>query len=712
MSSQENKSEVVINYDDKMARWFLLATLLWGVVGMLVGVVVALQLAFWQANLNTSWLTFGRLRPLHTNAVVFAFSANGFFAGLYYSLQRLLKTRMWSDKLSRFHFWGWQLIIVAAAITLPLGITQGKEYAELEWPIDLAIAVVWVAMTINVLMTIKIRRIEHIYVTIWFYLASILTIAMLHVVNGLAIPVTFFKSYSVYAGVQDALVQWWYGHNAVGFLLTTPFLGMMYYFIPKASGRPVFSYRLSIIHFWSLVFLYIWTGPHHLLYTSLPEWAQSLGMVFSLMLIAPSWGGMINGLLTLRGAWHKVRTDPVLKFFVVALTFYGMATLEGPLMSIKSVNLMTHYTDYTIGHVHGGALGWLGGMIFAIAYWLAPRLFGKELYSKGLANLHFWLFTLGLLLYVTSMWAAGITQSLMWFATGDDGLLKYPQFIESVIATKPLYWLRMIGGTIYLLGTVVCFYNILKTAQGSKPVDETVKFIPERHVVKPTTLHEKLEHNAFAFNIGIAIAIIIGGIVEFVPTFMIQSNVPTMADVKPYTPLELEGRDIYIKEGCYNCHSQMIRSVRAETLRYGDYTRAGETVYDHPFQFGSKRTGPDLQRLGGKYPDFWHYRHMMNPRDTSPGSIMPNYTWLAENTTNLDLVPVKMHVMKTMGVPYTDEEVNSGKETYLAQAKKISDGLATENVHINPESEMTALISYLQRLGVDGRTSLKNNPNQ
>ncbi len=712
MSSQNNQSSVAVTYDDKIARWFLLATLLWGVVGMLVGVVAALQLAWWPANLNTSWLTFGRMRPLHTNAVVFAFSANGFFAGLYYSLQRLLKTRMWNDKLSNIHFWGWQLIIVAAAITLPLGLTQGKEYAELEWPIDIAIAVIWVLMTVNVLMTIKIRRVEHIYVAIWFYLASILTIAMLHVVNSLVIPVSLTKSYSIYAGVQDALVQWWYGHNAVGFLLTTPFLGMMYYFIPKASGRPVFSYRLSIIHFWSLVFLYIWTGPHHLLYTSLPEWVQSLGMVFSLMLIAPSWGGMLNGLLTLRGAWHKVRTDPVLKFFVVALTFYGMATLEGPLMSIKSINLITHYTDYTIGHVHGGALGWLGGMIFAITYWMAPRLFGKELYSKSLANVHFWLFTIGLLLYVTSMWAAGITQGLMWFATGDDGLLKYPQFIESVLATKPLYWIRMIGGTIYLAGTVVCFFNILKTAEGSSPKDETVRFTPERHVRAPGTFHEKLEHNALAFNIGIAICIIIGGMVEFIPTFMIKSNIPTLADVKPYTPLELEGRDVYIREGCYNCHSQMIRPVRAETARYGEFTRGGESVYDHPFQFGSKRTGPDLQREGGKYPDFWHYRHMLNPRDTSPGSIMPNYTWLAENTCDVQKISTKMGAMQALGVPYTDDEIKAGPETYMTQAKKISDGLIKENVTLAPESELTALIAYMQRLGVDGRTAIKNSASQ
>lgn len=700
------QKEVLITYDDVTARQFLIATLFWGVVGMLVGVIVAVQLSWWPANLGYSWTTFGRLRPLHTNAVIFAFAANGFFAALYYSLQRLLKTRMWSDTLSKVHFWGWQLIIVAAAITLPLGLTQGKEYAELEWPIDIAIAIIWVLMTVNVLMTLKIRRVEHIYVAIWFYLASILTIAMLHVVNSLVIPVDLFKSYSVFAGIQDGLVQWWYGHNAVGFLLTTPFLGMMYYFIPKATGRPVFSYRLSIVHFWSLVFIYIWTGPHHLLYSSLPEWAQSLGMVFSLMLIAPSWGGMLNGLLTMRGCWHRVRTEPILKFFVVALTFYGMATLEGPLMSIKSINLYTHYTDYTIAHVHGGALGWLGGMIFACTYWLVPQLFGREIHSKGLVHLHFWLFMTGLLLYVTSIYAAGITQGLMWFATNEEGLLKYPQFVETVTPLASMYWLRSLGGTIYLLGAVVCFYNVLKTAcAGPAPADQQATFVPERNIHKPETMHEKLEHNSFAFNICIVIAIIIGGIVEFVPTFMIKSNVPTMASVKPYSPLELQGRDVYIKEGCFNCHSQMIRPVREETMRYGAPTLAGESVYDHPFQFGSKRTGPDLARLGGKYPDFWHYRHMMEPRSTSPGSIMPVYTWLAENKVRPESIVGKMSAMKTLGVPYTDDQIANGAKLYMEQAEAMCAVLAKENVTIAPESEMIAMIAYLQRLGVDGRNA-------
>lgn len=694
----------IVKYDDQIARYFLIATMLWGVVGMLVGVFAAMQLAWWPANLGISYATFGRMRPLHTNAVIFAFSANGFFAGMYYSMQRLLKTRMWSDGLSRFHFWAWQLIIVVAAITIPLGLTKGKEYAELEWPIDIAIAVVWIVMTINVLMTLKVRRVEHIYVAIWFYLASILTIAMLHVVNSLALPINWTKSYSIYAGVQDGLVQWWYGHNAVGFLLTTPFLGMMYYFIPKATGRPVFSYRLSIIHFWSLVFIYIWTGPHHLLYTSLPEWAQSLGMVFSIMLLAPSWGGMLNGLLTMRGAWHRLRSEPILKFFVVAMTFYGMATLEGPLMSIKTINLYTHYSEWTIAHVHGGALGWLGGMIFACSYWMVPKLYKRPMYSERMVNVHFWLFLTGLVVYITSLYAAAIVQAVMWFSTNEEGLLKYPQFVDTVVAINPMYWMRAIGGMIYLSGTVLCFYNILKTAtMGPVPADETTQFVPERVVHAPSTFHEKLEHNGFAFNILIVIAVIIGGIVEFVPTFMIKSNVPTIASVKPYSPLELQGRDVYIKEGCYNCHSQMIRPVRAETLRYGEPSQGGEFVYDHPFQFGSKRTGPDLARLGGKYPNFWHYRHMLDPRSTSPGSIMPTYPWLLENAVDTSIIPGKLSAMRSLGVPYTDDDVSQGIAKYTEQAKEISESLSKENIQLNPESEMTALIAYMQRLGVDGR---------
>ncbi len=633
--------------------------------------------------------------------MIFAFAGNAFFTGLYYSLQRLCKTRMWSDKLSYFHFFGWQLGIFLIALSYAFGITKGKEYAEMEWIFAIIVAILWVAMAINVFATIAIRRVHHLYVAIWFYMASIITIAILHVVNSLAIPVSLFKSYPIYAGVQDALVQWWYGHNAVGFLLTTPFLGLMYYFLPKAVEQPVYSYRLSIIHFWSLVFIYIWAGPHHLLYTSLPEWAQSLGMVFSIMLIAPSWGGMINGLLTFQGAWSKVRTDPTLKFFVMALTFYGMATLEGSLLSIKTFNLITHYTDYTVAHVHSGALGWVGGMVFAMAYYLAPKLWRKPLYSVGLANLHFWLAMVGIILYVASMWAAGITQGLMWFSTNDAGMLRYPQFIETVIALKPLYWFRFFGGVLYLSGVIICLFNLIKTACGSGVLSDTEElFIAERHI-EPKTWHEHLENKGFSMAFFATIVVLIGGIIEFVPTFLIESTMKQNPKVQPYSPLELEGRDIYIAEGCYNCHSQMIRTYDKEVLRYGMESKAEEFIYDHPFQWGSKRTGPDLQKVGGKYPDMWHYKHMINPREISPGSIMPSYSWLKDEEINISMLPDKIKVMQKLGVPYSEETLTQTKEIALRQGKEISDRLAKDGISISENKKLVALIAYLQRLGTD-----------
>ena len=462
-------TEQTPTYDDTTPKLFLVATVVFGIVGMLVGLWLALELAFPKLNFGVPALTFGRLRPLHTSAVVFAFAANAVFAGVYYSSQRLLRVRMYSDKLSAIHFWGWQLVVVLVVITYPLGITQGKEYAEPEWFIDIIIAVVWLVFAANFFLTIAHRKVKHLYVALWFYIATVITITVLHVFNNLVVPVSLTKSYSVYAGVQDALVQWWYGHNAVGFLLTTPFLGMMYYFLPKAAERPVYSYRLSIVHFWSLVFLYIWAGPHHLHYTALPNWAQTLGMVFSLMLIAPSWGGMLNGLLTLRGAWDRVRTDPVLKMYVVAVTFYGMSTLEGPIMAIRSVNALSHYTDWTIGHVHSGALGWVAMLTFGMIYWMVPRLWEREWARPSWLNGHFWLGTLGIIFYTIPMWVGGITQGLMWKALTEEGLLKYPDFTETVNALHPFYVLRAVGGSLFLLGAILLGVNLLMTITGPQP---------------------------------------------------------------------------------------------------------------------------------------------------------------------------------------------------------------------------------------------------
>ena len=689
-------------YDDEIVRKFLLATIVWGVVGLLLGVIIATQLVFWQTNLGP-WFYFGRLRPLHTNAVIFAFVGNGMFAGIYHSMQRLCKARMFSDALSNINFWGWQLIIVAAAVTLPLGISVSKEYAELEWPIDIAITLVWVVFAINFFGTLLVRRERHIYVAIWFYMATVITVALLHIVNSLELPVTFLKSYSIYAGVQDALVQWWYGHNAVAFFLTTPILGLMYYYMPKVANRPVYSYRLSVIHFWALIFLYIWAGPHHLLYTALPDWAQTLGMVFSLMLIAPSWGGMINGLMTLRGAWEKLRTDPALKFLVVAISFYGMSTFEGPMLSIKSVNALSHYTDWTIGHVHSGALGWNGFMNFALIYFLVPRLWKTELYSVRLATIHFWIGTIGIIFYIISMWVAGITQGLMWRAFDSEGYLAYGNFVETVLRVVPMYWVRLIGGLLYLGGIILLVYNIWKTIAGAEVPEDEQASAPALTGPKPVYagFQMMLETQPIKFGVWVLVAVLIGGVIEFIPMFAVKSNIPTIASVQPYTPLELEGRDIYVREGCYTCHSQMIRPFRAETERYGEYSKAGEFVYDHPFQFGSRRIGPDLHRIGGKYPDIWHYRHMENPRSTSQGSIMPNYDFLLTSKLSTLDTKAKIKAMQTLGVPYSREDIENAVKDLKKQAKQIGDGLAAQSVLDSEDKEIVALIAYMQRLGTD-----------
>ena len=713
------------SYDNKIVKNFAYATIIWGITGMVVGLIAALQLAFpefFNDYLGFSFLSFGRIRPLHTNAVIFAFVGNGIFMGIYYSLQRLLKTRMWSDKLSNVNFWGWQFIIVCAVATLPFGITSGKEYAELEWWIDILIAVMWVVFGWNMFATILARRVKHLYVAIWFYIATFVTVAILHIFNSFELPVSFFKSYSWYAGVQDALVQWWYGHNAVAFFLTTPYLGLMYYFVPKAANRPVYSYRLSIIHFWALIFLYIWAGPHHLLYSALPDWAQNLGVAFSVMLIAPSWGGMLNGLFTLRGAWDRVRDDVMLKFMVVALTCYGMATFEGPLLSLKNVNVISHFTDWTVAHVHIGGLGWNGMFTFGMLYWLFPRLFKTELYSKKLANQHFWIATLGILLYAIPMYYAGFAQGLMWQEFNPDGTLTYQDFLETVQIIKPFYILRSLGGLLFIIGAIMMFYNLVKTAKSGKLVaneDAEATVTKDLKInTKGEYWHRKIERKPVRMMLFAIIVVAIGGIVQIVPTMIVKSNIPTISSVKPYTPLELEGRDIYIKEGCYNCHSQMIRPLRFETARYGDYSKAGEFVYDHPFQWGSKRTGPDLAREGGnikiKKSNFWHYQHLIRPKDVSKGSIMPAYTWLKENDLSLDLIEKKINAMRTLGVPYAKGYEKVAKADLQKQALEIATDiinnqpaeiLKTVNVkeEINKlqKKEIISLIAYLQRLGKD-----------
>ncbi|MBA4138324.1 MAG: cytochrome C oxidase Cbb3 [Opitutus sp.] len=753
-------NKLTIEFNDKVVRQFMLASILWGIVGMLVGVLIATQLNFWQANFGYSFTSFGRLRPLHTNAVIFAFVGNMMFAGIYYSTQRLVKARLASDFLSNLHFWGWQLIIVAAAVTLPFGLTRGKEYAELIWPINIAVAVIWVVFAVNFFWTLAKRNEKSLYVAIWFYIATIITVAMLYIVNHLSIPTSWAHSYPVFAGAQDGLVQWWYGHNAVAFFLTTPILGIMYYFLPKAAERPVYSYRLSVIHFWSLVFLYIWAGPHHLLNTALPNWLQLLGMTFSLMLWAPSWGGMLNGLLTLRGAWDKLRTDPVIKFFAAGVTFYGMATFEGPLLSIKSVNALGHYTDWIIGHVHGGALGWNGFMAAGMFYWLVPRLWNKPLHSTSLANIHFWLGTIGILFYMGAMWASGITQGLMLNATAEGGtILKYPNFIETLNAIRPLMLLRVVGGGMYLIGFMLMAYNIWKSIRPAQAVNGTMEVFVERHTPEenlsvagsffnPVTIYvtlataaacvwmftsgilnlvalfatvittlfaighfqtrgskwgewyDKLLLNALPFTVLTFLAVAVGGLIQIIPMLTIDRQMQIedrKADV--YTPLELAGRDIYVREGCYTCHSQMIRTLVPDVMRYGDYSRLGESIWDHPYQWGSRRTGPDLARVGGKYNHAWHFDHMRDPRAISTGSNMPNYPHLHENDTDYASLPTKIKVQRTLGVPFPSYSDSMIQSLAKSQAEEIAQDLQAQGRYIAPDKEIVALTAYLQSLG-------------
>ncbi len=691
------------NYDNKIVRNFGIATIIWGLVGMSIGLLVATQLIWPEMNFLNQYTTFGRVRPVHTNAVVFAFVGNAIFMGVYYSMQRVLKARMFSDLLSKIHFWSWQLVIVASAVTLLLGYTSSHEYAEMEWPIDIAITLVWVVFGINMFGTIIKRRERHMYVAVWFYIATFVTVAVLHIVNSIQLPVSLWKSYYVYAGVQDALVQWWYGHNAVAFFLTTPYLGMMYYFLPKMANRPVYSYKLSILHFWSLIFIYIWAGPHHLLYTSLPSWVQSLGVVFSIMLIAPSWGGMINGLLTLRGAWDKVRTEPTLKFMVVALTAYGMATFEGPLLSLKQVNAIAHFTDWIVAHVHVGALGWNGFLTFAVLYFIIPKIYKTPLYSKKLANVHFWIGTLGILFYAIPMYWAAVVQGLMWKEFTPEGVLKYPNFLATTLEILPMHMMRAVGGALYLTGVIIMTYNLIKTMKAGKLVANEAVEAPalEPVVTREPTQHRRLERKPVLFMVLALVAILIGGIVEMIPTFTISSNVPKIASVQPYTALELQGRDLYIREGCVNCHSQTVRPFRSETARYGEYSKAGEFVYDMPFLWGSKRTGPDLHRLGGKYPNKWHFDHLLDPTITSPGSIMPAYPWLIEQTLDNSLLDKKMNAMRVLGVPYSEEEIQNAFTNLQKQADEITADLAANQVEVRSDSEIIAVIAYLQRLGKD-----------
>ena len=727
------------SYNDAIVRAFSFATLVWGLLATLIGLIVALLLVMPELAFSEH-LAFGRLRPVHTNAAIFAFAGNGLFAAVYYSTQRLCKARMWSDWLSWGHFLGWQLIILAAAITIPLGMTQGKEYAEMEWPLDIALGVIWIFFFgFNFFMTLFRRRERYLYVSLWFYIASIVTFAILHIFNNLVVPLGWFNSIPIYAGVQDAMMQWWYGHNAIAFFLTIPFLGLMYYFLPKAAERPVYSYKLAILHFWALVFIYVWAGPHHLHYTSIAPWASTLGMVFSLMLWMPSWGGLMNGLMTLKGATSKLASEPALKFFLVALLYYGLATIEGPILGIKIVNTLTHYTDWTIAHAHGAALGWNGMLIFGMVYWLLPRIYKTELWSQRAASLHFWVATLGILTYVVPIYIAGFTQGMQWRALTTEGDLANPNFLKTLESVVPMWWIRIAGGALYVGGIFLMAANYLMTwrnraadltptvveaASLSRDFDGDPPSPKSRLEGKPVlnlahsidrfqqaTWHRALERMPTKFTLWVLMLVVFASAFSLVPSFLIRSSVPTIDTVKPYTPLELLGRDLYVAEGCYNCHSQQIRPLFAETERYGDYSKPGEFVFDRPFQWGSRRIGPDLAREGGKQSHVWHFNHFLNPREVNAASVMPSYAHLVNRELNLKSLPARVQAAHDLGAPY-ERELTDAVAMAEQQARQIVIELVgqggrymVDDANGEPlkveRTQVIALIAYLQRLGTD-----------
>ena len=736
MSTQASEVES-FSYDDGIVRKFVSATIIWGLLACCVGAAAGLLLCMPSLFGGApEWLSFGRIRPVHTNTALFAFLANGIFAAVYYSTQRLCKARMWSRGLSHLHFWGWQLVVLATAITIPMGMTQGKEYAEAQWPIDVAISVLWLLVFgVNFAMTIKTRRERHLYVSLWFYSATIIAVGFVHVVNNLAIPMGWQHSHGLFAGVQDALMQWWYGHNAITFLMTMPFLGLMYYILPKASGQPIHSYRWCIVHFWSLLLITVWAGPHHLHYTALPDWASSLGMIFGLLLWFPSLLMLLNGVFTLQASKKAGDGDAaVLPFVAVALVFYGIATIEGPLLAIKSINALTHFTDWTIAHAHSAALGWNGFLLFAMIYWLVPRLFQVEWARPGWIKLHFWIGLVGVLLCVMPSYAAGLYQSLMLLSLDELGNLNTPDFMETMPVVRTLWWAAMAGGIVYTLGLLLMATNVLLTwlkrpaeyrqslcsaapLSRDSQLDEAGSDVVESNYGSDVPVlemarkldrlgkfswHRRWERTPSKMTFLIIVIVVAASFLELAPMLAIRSNVTPVATVKPYTPLELMGRQMFLAEGCFNCHSQMIRPLVSETKRYGDYSQGGEFVYDRPFQWGSRRIGPDLARVGGKYDSFWHWQHLDNPSAQTDGSVMPSFSHLLDRRLKPSEVRPHLQVLADLGVPYTDSEIENCEEAVRRQAEEIAaEIVAGGGPAAMYDRQAVALIAYLQRLGTD-----------
>lgn len=726
-------------YSDTVVKHFLFATVVWAIFATLAGLLVAHLLVIPKMFGGQEWLSFGRVRPLHTNTAIFAFLANGLFAAIYYSTQRLCKVRIWSVALSQLHFWSWQVIILAAVWIFPHGIAQGRESSPSAYSISLAMAVVWILFfASNFFMTLYHRQVQRLYVSLWFYIVTIVTLPILLLANTLVLPVNWVQSYPWFSGVHDSLLQWCYGHTAILYLLLMPFLGLLYYVVPLISGRPIHNHRLAILHFWALVTLMVWAGPHRLHYTPMPEWISSLGMLVGMILWMPMWGGLINGWKTLRGGKASFSTSVVYRFLLISLLFYGLSTIESFLLSIKSVSSLTQYSDWTIAHIHSGVMGWNGMLAIAIIYWLLPKLYRTQLWSNRLAITHFWIALLGTLLTVIPLYIAGVTQSWMWGSMDELGNLNYPDFMDSIIASKGMWWMRILGGLVYIFGFALLGFNIVMTCLGrlgktvssgaddsnlhdlvfhtvpedSNPVNDSLEHAPVLDAARSLnrlsglSWHSCWEGSARRFATMAVIALLIATIIQVLPVFLIRGNVPVIASVKPYTALELAGREIYLTEGCFNCHSQNVRPLVAEAKRYGDYSRAGEFIFDFPPQWGSRRIGPDLAREGGKQTSLWHWQHLDNPTSLVSGSVMPSYAYLLDRAIDFEKIHHQVETARKLGVPY-----DLDLETYTQNARDQAERVAAEIVSsggtirrgkvMTLDSQAVALIAYLQRLGTD-----------